>query len=60
MVGINVRVRRPNILCAGELARPSEGVFLHSSKARYVSDLAALDFFSRFLTEFSTLPLLCG
>ena len=63
MVGINVRVRCPNILCAGELARPSEGVFFHSNKARYVTDLAALDFFSRFLavlTEFSTLPLLCG
>ena len=27
MVGINVRVQRPNILCAGELARPYEGVF---------------------------------
>ena len=62
MVGISVRVRRPHTLCAGELARPSEGVFLHSNKARHTSDLAALDFFSRFLTvliDFSTLRLLC-
>ena len=63
MVGFIVRVRCPNILCAGELTRPSDGVFLHSNRARYMSDLAALDFFSRFLavlTEFSTLLLLCG
>ena len=63
MVGINVRVRHPIILSAGELATPSKGVFLHSNKARYMSDLAALDFLSRFLavlSEFSTLLLLCG
>ena len=38
-------------------------VVLQSDKARYMSDLVALDFFIRFLTvltEFSTLPLLCG
>ena len=40
MVRINVRVQRTNILCAGELARPSEGVFVHSNKVRYMSDLA--------------------
>ena len=32
--GISVLVRRPNILCSGELFRSSEGVFLHSSRAR--------------------------
>ena len=34
VVGISVLVRRLNILCAGELSRPSVGVFLHVNKAR--------------------------